>query len=370
MRRQDIRNLAIVAHVDHGKTTLVDALLRQSGVFPRQRTRGRARDGLLRARARARHHHHGQEHLDRVARRAHQYRRYARPFGLRRRGRAHALDGRRHPVAGRRLRRAAAADPLRAAARRSRPGSRRCSASTRSIAPTRAPPMCSTRFTTCSSTSAPNEDQLDFPILYTNARVGIALTRPDGTGEDLEPLFEAIISHLPGPEVDPEATLQFQANNLDYDEYVGRLAIGRVVAGSMQDGRDVLAVPARRHRAASCKVAHLYGWHGLKRIEVDLGRRGRHRDGGGPRGYRDRRDHRRPRKSAPTARYPDRRADRGDDLFGQQRAVGRPRGSVRDLAQAGRAHRAGDRAATSASASNLQRRFMARAGAWRTGSSR
>src|ERR1700688_2566214 len=81
-----------------------------------------------------------------------------------------------------------------------------------------------------------NEDQLDFPILYTNARAGIALTRADGTGpegisKDLAPLFDAIISHLPGPEVDPEAPLQFQANNIDYDEYVGRLAIGRVVAG-------------------------------------------------------------------------------------------------------------------------------------------
>ena len=91
-----------------------------------------------------------------------------------------------------------------------------------------------------------NEDQLDFPMLYTNARAGTAVTKLGGTGEDLAPLFEAIISHLPGPEVDPDATLQFQVNNLDYDDYVGRLAIGRIVAGSIEDGRDVLAVPARR----------------------------------------------------------------------------------------------------------------------------
>ena len=112
--REDIRNIAIIAHVDHGKTTLVDAMLHQSGIF-------RANEHVVErvmdsndARARARHHHPGQEHRGRVPRREDQHRRHARPRRLRRRGRAHAGDGRRRAAAGRRLGRTAAADPLRA----------------------------------------------------------------------------------------------------------------------------------------------------------------------------------------------------------------------------------------------------------------
>ena len=90
---------------------------------------------------------------------------------------------------------------------------------------------------------------------------------PEDVSKDLAPLFEAIISHLPGPEVDPEAPLQFQANNIDYDEYVGRLAIGRVVAGTINAGGTYALYRADGSRE-TCKVAHLYGWRGLKRAEL------------------------------------------------------------------------------------------------------
>ena len=114
-----------------------------------------------------------------------------------------------------------------------------------------------------------DEDQLDFPILYTNARVGTAVTKFGEPGEDLAPLFEAIIAHLPGPEVDPDATLQFQANNLDYDDYVGPprdRADGRGL-----DGRwaRIIRCAGATARRSVCKVAHLYGWQGLKRVEVE-----------------------------------------------------------------------------------------------------
>ncbi len=109
----NLRNIAIIAHVDHGKTTLVDRLLQQSGVVPRQPAGGRARDGFQRSRARARHHHSRQGHLDPLAGHPHQHRRHAWPRRFRRRGRAHSEYGRRRAGAGRRRRGPPAADQVR-----------------------------------------------------------------------------------------------------------------------------------------------------------------------------------------------------------------------------------------------------------------
>ena len=112
--RMDIRNIAIIAHVDHGKTTLVDALLKQSGAFrENQATVERALE-LERPRARARHHHPRQGDERRLAGPPHQHRRHPRPRRLRRRGRAHPRHGRRRPPARRRRRRPDAADQVRA----------------------------------------------------------------------------------------------------------------------------------------------------------------------------------------------------------------------------------------------------------------
>src|SRR5439155_1079194 len=80
------------------------------------------------------------------------------------------------------------------------------------------------------------EEQLEFPVLYTNARAGTATRDLGGESADLRPLFEAIVGFLPGPLHEPDAPTRFQANNLGYDDYVGRLAIGRVVAGELVAG--------------------------------------------------------------------------------------------------------------------------------------
>jgi GTP-binding protein len=110
------------------------------------------------------------------------------------------------------------------------------------------------------------EDQLDFPVVYSNARAGTAtrdLTQPAG---NLKPLFDLIVETLPGPVVDPAAPTQFQANNLDYNDYVGRLAIGRIKNGTLATGTYTLCRVDGTQQPV--KITQIYGWRALKRIEL------------------------------------------------------------------------------------------------------
>jgi len=118
-----------------------------------------------------------------------------------------------------------------------------------------------------------DDAQLDFPVVYTNARAGVALAAPDGTATDLRALFDLIVERLPGPRYDPAGTTQFQANNLDYNDYVGRLAIGRLVAGTLAAGGVYTLCRADGSREP-CKVTQLYAWRGLVRHEVPEARAG------------------------------------------------------------------------------------------------
>ncbi|HEX4211656.1 MAG TPA: GTP-binding protein, partial [Candidatus Binataceae bacterium] len=267
MRRQDIRNLAIVAHVDHGKTTLVDALLRQSGVF-------RANEQMV----------------DRVM----------DSFALEReRGitimakntsivwgdtRINIVDTPGHADFGGEVERTlsmvdgvlllvdACEGPLpqtrfvlKKALEARLPAILCINKIDRADA--RAPEVLDEVYDLFIDLDA-NESQLDFPVLYTNARRGTAVTRLGDEGTDLRPLYDTIVAHLPGPEVDPNASVQFQANNLDYDDYVGRLAVGRVIAGAIRAGNSYSLCRADGSRTI-CKIARLYGWRGLKRVEVE-----------------------------------------------------------------------------------------------------
>jgi GTP-binding protein len=111
------------------------------------------------------------------------------------------------------------------------------------------------------------EDQLDFPVLYAVARAGQASRSLAEPGVSLEPLFEAILSHIPPPPAGEGDRLQLLVDNLDYDDYVGRLAVGRVNAGCIASGQTV-AVVREGGRVEAGKVLKLYGFQGLKRVEL------------------------------------------------------------------------------------------------------
>ena len=112
-----------------------------------------------------------------------------------------------------------------------------------------------------------HEDQLDFPVLYTIAREGVCRLTPDGENFKLKPLFDAIIKTIPAPRYDPNMPLQMLILNLDYSDYVGRLAIGRVINGALKPRQDVMLV---RHDGTQVRsrVTNLYVFEGLERTEV------------------------------------------------------------------------------------------------------
>src|SRR6202789_2238193 len=117
------------------------------------------------------------------------------------------------------------------------------------------------------------EDQLDFPVLYSNAKLGIAKTSLDDPSEDLRPLFEAIIANIPPPAGDPDAILQAQVANLDYSDYLGRLAIGRVFQGTLRYG-DEVAICHLDGKIQKTKITKLYSFEGLKRVDETIAKPG------------------------------------------------------------------------------------------------
>ncbi|HWC05036.1 MAG TPA: translational GTPase TypA [Methylomirabilota bacterium] len=112
-----------------------------------------------------------------------------------------------------------------------------------------------------------DESQLDFPVLYTDARRGTATTRLDEPGRTLEPLFEVLLASVPAPRYDPDMGLQLRAASLDWDDYVGRLVIGRVTNGTIR-ATDRVAVVRRSGAVEPAKLTVVYVYEGLRRIEV------------------------------------------------------------------------------------------------------
>ena len=117
------------------------------------------------------------------------------------------------------------------------------------------------------------EDQLEFPIIYTNARAGIAKTSLEEPSENLRPLFEAIVKHIPVPPGNASGTLQILVANLDYSDYLGRLAIARVFNGTLHLG-DEVGILKLDGALQKTKITKLYSFEGLKRVDETIGKPG------------------------------------------------------------------------------------------------
>jgi GTP-binding protein len=114
------------------------------------------------------------------------------------------------------------------------------------------------------------EDQLDFPVIYAISKQGIAKTSLEDPSTDLRPLFEAILEHIPHPAGDKDSVLQMLVANLDYSDYLGRLAIGRVFEGTLRLG-DEVAICKMDGSIDKTKITKLYSFQGLKRVDETIG---------------------------------------------------------------------------------------------------
>ena len=112
-----------------------------------------------------------------------------------------------------------------------------------------------------------NEKQIEFPILYTNGKRGIAHQKPGDPSEDLKPLFDTICSTIPGPDTDDEQVPQFLVTNLDYDPYLGQIAIGRLINGTLAMNQ-TYALCGEDAITPGIRFSALYTFHGLSLIHI------------------------------------------------------------------------------------------------------
>ena len=266
------RNIAIIAHVDHGKTTLVDAMLRQSGVFgAHEAVAERVMDSGDLERER------GITILAKIT-------------GVRFRDvKINIVDTPGHADFGGEVERAltmvdgvmllvdASEGPLpqtryvlmKALERRLPPILVINKIDRQDARPGEVLNEVYDLFIDLDAT----EEQLDFPVFYANAKAGLAKRELADDSQDLRPLFEAIVEHLPAPAGDPDGLLQFQVANLDYSEYLGRLAIGRVHQGTLRHG-DQVSIAKLDGSLQKTKITKLYSFEGLKRVDETEARPG------------------------------------------------------------------------------------------------
>jgi GTP-binding protein len=261
------RNLAIVAHVDHGKTTLVDALLRQGGVYrANQQVADRVMDNIdlerergITIMAKNTAVHYGDLLINIVDTPGHA------DFGGEVERTLSMVDGimllvdaSEGPLPQTRfvLRKALerGLPPIVVLNKIDRPDAR----------PQEVLNEIYDLFIDLDAT----EDQIEFPVLYSNARDGVASAEAGVRGEDLRPLFDAIVEHVPPPKGDPSAPLQMLVANLDASDYLGRIAIGRIFNGTVRLN-DPVTVCKLDGSFQNTKVTKLFSFDGLKRIEID-----------------------------------------------------------------------------------------------------
>ena len=264
--RNDLRNVAIIAHVDHGKTTLVDQLLRQSGVF---RSNEVVAERVMDSNALERERgitilskntavHYKDVKINIVDTPGHA------DFGGEVERILMMVDGVLllvdafegcMPQTRFVLKKALGLGkkPLVVVNKIDRPGAR--------------PKEVVDEVIDLFIELGANEDQLEFPVVYASGRDGYASLDPDVPGKDMQPLFDAILKDIPAPHGDLNGPTQVLFSNIDYDDYVGRIGVGRVERGSVHDGESVVLCH-RDGTTENVKVTKLYQFEGLKRVEV------------------------------------------------------------------------------------------------------
>ncbi|WP_281086330.1 translational GTPase TypA [Eubacterium ruminantium] len=269
MKREDIRNIAIIAHVDHGKTTLVDELLKQSGVFrDNQEVAERVMDSNDIERERGitilskntavmyndikiniidtpGHADFGGE-VERVLKMVD--------------GVILVVDAFEGPMPQTRfvLQKALSLNlsVIVCVNKIDRPDAR--------------PAAVEEEVLELLMDLDATEEQLDCPFVYASAREGIASYSADEPGTDMKPLFETIISHIPAPEGDPDDGLQILISTIDYNEYVGRIGVGKIDNGTIKLNQDAILVNHHEPgKQVKVKIGKLYEYDGLDRVDVD-----------------------------------------------------------------------------------------------------
>ena len=266
MRRDDIRNIAIIAHVDHGKTTLVDCLLRQSGEFRDTQLVGerildsndleRERGITILAKNIALHHRGTKINLidtpghadfggevERVLRMAN--------------GAIVLVDAAEGPMPQTRFVLSKALEcglqPVVVVNKIDRPDSR-------------AEEVLNETFELLLDLGA--EDVLgDLPYLFATSKEGYATTSPDVRGDSMQPLLDLILEAVPGPEIDAEAPLQMLVTTLDWSDYVGRIAVGRIQSGTIRQGQQIALMQAD-DQIVRAKVSEVHLFDKLGRVQV------------------------------------------------------------------------------------------------------
>lgn len=268
-KRNDIRNVAIIAHVDHGKTTLVDELLKQSGVFrANQEVAERVMDSNDIERERG---------ITILAKNT------AVTYGD---VKINIIDTPGHADFGGEVERVLkmvdgvilVVDAFEGAMPQTR------FVLTKALAldlpviccvnkvdrPEARPHEVVDEVLELLLELDANEEQLDCPFIFASAKAGYASLDPDVKGMDMKPLFETILSHVPAPEGDSEAPLQVLISTIDYNEYVGRIGIGKVSNGTIRVNGEVMLVNHHdESKKQRVKVTKLYEFDGLNKVEVE-----------------------------------------------------------------------------------------------------
>ncbi|HEY2801560.1 MAG TPA: translational GTPase TypA [Chthoniobacterales bacterium] len=261
-----IRNIAIIAHVDHGKTTLVDQLLRQSGTFrSNQKVEERIMDSMdlerekgITIRAKNAAFHWNGYRINIVDTPGHadfggEVERIMKMVD----GVLLVVDAHDGPQAQTRFVLKKALEnkvkPIVVINKVDRENAR----------PHKVLDMVFDLFVELKA----NDEQLDFPIIYASAKNGFAMREVHENSEDMTPLFEAIVRHIPPPTISSEPFFQMLVSNLHYSDYLGRIALGRIVSGRVAVGDSIVSIhrDGRRERA---NVTALYTYEGLQQVET------------------------------------------------------------------------------------------------------